>query len=316
MNPFSPLYAKCNSGTAANKHAMLLGGPLIIDVEPVGLCNFRCVFCPTGLQALGRPGGFMTEETFRAILDKTRMWGTAIRLIGWGEPLMHPKIVEFVAAATFQNRLTHINTNGSKLDEAMAIKLVDAGLSSIKFSFQGIDRSSYEAMRRIDFFDGLLDAIGIMRGARGTGQRPWIAASTTTTTETPEQIEAFRARIEPLVDELSIGSTIFEFIDMAAVPAKRRAELEAAAAVQKVTKRHPTPCTEVYDKLTVHWDGAVRVCCNDYSGTTDLGNIREDSLASIWMHPTIEAYRNRIDAGEYSGPLCSRCFDYMELTEA
>ncbi len=315
MNPFSPLYAKCNNGAAADKHALLSGGPIIVDVEPVGLCNFRCVFCPTGLKALGRPGGYMSEETFASLIDKTRMWGTAIRLIGWGEPLMHPKIVDFVKAAHDAQRLTHINTNGSKLTRELAEELVEAGLSSIKFSFQGIDREGYESMRRIDFFDGLLETIGILRDARGDSKRPWIAASTTTTTETPEQIATFRALMEPMVDDLTIGHTIFEFIDMAAVPKKRRAELEAAAANEQIVKKHPSPCPEIYDKLTVHWDGAVRVCCNDYSGKTNLGNIVTDSLESIWRHPTIEAYRDRIDAGDYGGPLCSVCWDYQSLTK-
>jgi len=118
----------------------------------------------------------------------------------------------------------------------------------------------------------------------------------------------------PLVDELTIGKTIFEFIDMAAVPKKRRAELEAAAASSTVVKRHPNPCPEVYNKLTIHWDGDVRVCCNDYSGRTNLGNIQVDMFEDIWHHKAIEEYRERLSRKEYSGPLCSVCFDYMDLT--
>lgn len=317
VNPFSRLYDKCNRGDPAKKLAGLAEGPIIIDLEPVGLCNFRCVMCPTGLQALGRPGGFMSEETFASILHKTAPFGTALRFIGWGEPLMHPKIGRFIEMASRDGRLTHLNTNGSKIldDDGMATRLVDAGLSSIKFSFQGADRASYEAMRRVDFFDGLFVAIERMRTARGPWWDPFIAASTTTTTETPEMIEAFRSRMEPLVDQLTIGKTIFEFIDMAAVPPKRRAELEEAAAAETVVKRHPDPCPEAFDKLTIHWDGSVRVCCNDFSGRTNLGNIAEDDFAGIWRHPTMEILRERLARKEYSGPLCSVCYDYAELTE-
>jgi len=316
VNPFQHLYESCNTGASADKHAALADGPLIVDVEPVGLCNFRCVMCPTGLQALGRPGGFMTRETHAAILDKTEPFGTAIRYIGWGEPLLHPHIAQFIGEASKAGRLTHLNTNGSKLatDVDMARHLVFAGLASIKFSFQGADAESYKAMRRIDFFDGLLEAIEAMRNARGWRSRPFIAASTSTTTETPEMMEAFRARMEPLVDQLTIGKTIFEFIDMAAVPPKQRALLEEAAATETWSKKHPDPCPEIYDKLSIHWNGDVRVCCNDYSGLTNLGNISKNNLREIWRHPTIEAYRKRVGNREYTGPLCGSCYDYAELT--
>lgn len=316
-NPFDACYAVCNSGSAAAKYDALASGPLIVDIEPVGLCNMRCVMCPTGLQALGRPGGFMTADTFDAILGQTASFDSAIRFIGWGEPTMHPALVEFVAKAAGAGRLTHLNTNGSMLmtRDYLARNLVAAGLSSIKFSFQGTDPETYYAMRRTDFFVDLLLAIERMRKARGDRARPYIAASTTTTIETPAQVEAFCARLAPLVDHLSIGATVFEFIDMAAVPPKQRALLEEAAASQTVTKRHPSPCPEIYDKLTIHWDGSVRVCCNDYSGRTDLGNIVTDDFAGIWRHPTIEAYRARVAEGRYEGPLCGSCWDYMSLTE-
>jgi MoaA/NifB/PqqE/SkfB family radical SAM enzyme len=230
---------------------------------------------------------------------------------------MHRSIADFIADAHNAGRVTHVNTNGSKIitDLGMAKRLVDSGLSSIKFSFQGADRETYHAMRRVDFFEDLFDAIEQVRAFRGARDRPFIAASTTTTTETPEMIEAFRERMEPLVDHLTIGRTVFEFIDMAAVPPKQRAVLEDAAKNETVVKRHPVPCPEIYDKLTIHWNGDVRVCCNDYSGLTNLGNISRNNFRDIWRHPTIEAYRERVGRKEYSGPLCGSCYDYAELTE-
>lgn len=315
MNPFHAMYDAFNHGTSRGKLAGLPDGPVMVDLEPTALCNMRCTMCPTGLQALGRPAGFMSAETYGALLEKTQPFKSALRFIGFGEPLMHPDIVGMVARASEAGRLSHINTNGSKLTPPLAEQLVAAGLSSIKFSFQGTDSATYLAMRRTDFFEGLLEAIATMRRARGGERYPYIAASTSTTDETPEMVEAFRARMAPLVDGLSIGKTIFEYIDMAAVPPKHRARLEAAAELSTVTKRHPAPCPEIYEKLTVHWDGAVRVCCNDWSGTTDLGNIVDDEMATIWRHPTMEMYRGRVAERDYSLHLCDTCWDYMDLTE-
>lgn len=313
-NPFSDLYKRCNTGTPEEKHESLTDGPIMVDIEPVGLCNFRCVMCPTGLQATGRPVGFMTKAVFRSILEKTEPFKSAIRFIGWGEPTMHPDLCEFIEmAADDYGRLTHINTNGSKITPKFAENMIDSGLASIKFSFQGIDAQSYLEMRRTDFFGGMIGAIKMMQQARGYSRLPWIAASTTTTTETQEQIEAFRSLMEPIVDELSIGHTTFDYIDFAAVPPKQRAKLAEAAAQQKVEKRHPVPCPEVWDKLSIHWDGTVAVCCNSYGTQTDLGNIGRDDFDSIWRHPQMVEYRERLSRREYGGPLCGVCYEYMPL---
>src|SRR3990172_8521773 len=148
MNLFAPLYEKCNTGTNAAKYAVLSDFPSLIDIEPSGLCNMRCVFCPTGVGALKRDQGFMKAATFEKIAVECAEHGTAIRMIGWGEPLLNPAIVWFVRRASQLGVLTHINTNASKLSRALAAQLVQAGLSSIKVSFQGADRASYREMRQ------------------------------------------------------------------------------------------------------------------------------------------------------------------------
>jgi hypothetical protein len=56
------------------------------------------------------------------------------------------------------------------------------------------------------------------------------------------------------------------------------------------------------------------VCCNDFEGVTDLGNVNDRPLADIWRAEVIEAYRERLARDEYSGPLCGTCFHYMEGT--
>ena len=317
LNPFAKLYEKQNTGTAQEKHDTLPDFPRLIDIEPVGLCNFRCVCCPTGLQTLTRKQGFMDADTFDSIVEQCAEHGTAIRFIGWGEPLLHPKIVSFVFTATGYGLLTHLNTNASKLTPDLAEQLVDAGLSSIKFSFQGVDRETYAETRQTDFFGGMLRAIEIMGEARGHRALPYIAASTSTTYETPEQIDKFRALMEPLVDYLSIGKTIFDFIDAKASRAKPNqiAAHVRLKALQTQDLKHPDPCPEVWDKLSIAWDGSIRVCCNDYNGVTNLGQAK-DSIAQAWNHSTMQEYRARLLNKEYSGPLCGSCYDYAGLVDA
>lgn len=316
VNPLQSLYDTFNNGTSQEKWDSLPDFPRMLDVELTSACNFGCLQCPTGNKSLGRKAEFMADETIYKIVTEAGEHDAALRFIGWGEPLLHPRVVDYVSWAHVHGLLTHLNTNGSKLSPTMAAALVGVGLSSIKLSFQGVDRQSYLEMRRTDFFEGMIRAIEVMREARRDRKLPYIAASTSITYESEEQVAEFRARLEPLVDHLSIGHTTFDFMDMKAVRLKpaEKAMLERLAGLQTVERRHPDPCPEVFDKLSIHADGSVRVCCNDYSGVTYLGNVNETPIAEMWRHPQIEDYRRRLAKKEYGGPLCSVCFDYQSLT--
>ena len=316
MNPFTAHYAQCNTGDPADKWRDLPEFPHLIDVEPTSACNFRCLMCPTGNFALERTAEFMEAATFESIATQCRPYSTALRFIGWGEPLLHPLIAAFVWFASQRGLDTHLNTNGSKLDEMLALDLIRTGLKSIKFSFQGVDRKSYAEMRNKDWFEELIGRMRMFRELRGKHTLPWIAASTSITYETPEMVAAFEERVGPLVDQLGIGNTIFDYMDMSAVrlrPAER-AMLEKLRAFESTNKRHPVPCPEVYDKLSIHADGSVVVCCNDYNGTVELGNVNETPIKEIWRHPKIEAYRERLARKDYNAPLCKDCYDYADLT--
>lgn len=320
-DPFASQYRACNTGPAAEKLASLADGPRIVDVELTTYCNLRCKMCPTGLHALQRPNGFMSRSTFMNILNDTDATFTAIRFIGWGEPVLHPLIHEFVAEATKAGRLTHVNSNGthfaiqwSPVDYGQ--RLMRAGLSSLKVSFQGVDSKSYRAMRGDDKFDRLILVLKHLYDVRDAlGADTFLSVSTTTTTESRLRTLAFVELVEPYVDRVSVGKTVFDFIDRESLSKSRQKWYDMARkGTEDAVGKHPNPCPEVYDKLTVSWNGKVRVCCNDYSGVTDLGDVNVEGIQAAWNHPTIKEYRQRLAEGRYEGPLCSVCYDYMGLT--
>lgn len=315
VNPFRHIYDECNTGDPADKYRDLADFPLMIDIELTSACNFRCLMCPTGNLSLARKSEFMTPRTFSRVVAQCLEHGTALRFIGWGEPLLHPRVCDFISDAG--NLPTHLNTNGSMIDDDLAEMLMGSGLTSMKFSFQGVDRKSYAEMRNTDWFEGLVETISRVRRHRGERPLPWLSASTTITDETPEMVEKFKKLLSPLVDELSIGKTVFDFMDLNAVRlrAQDKDRLTLLKSLESTEKRHPIPCPEVYTKLSVHADGSVVVCCNDHSGETNLGNVNNVPIAEIWRHPEMESYRERLARKEYTGPLCSVCYDYMDCTE-
>lgn len=314
-NPFTPLYAQCNAGNSKAKLASLPDFPRIIDIELTNLCNFRCLMCPTGNRSQRRDQGFMDGDLFRKVLDQLRGHHVGLRFIRWGEPLMHPELIALLAAAKADGHLLHLNTNGSHLTPEMADRLLGIPIDSLKFSVQGVDRKSYAEMRNIDFFDDLLKTAAMLHEKRGGAALPFIQISTTVTYENKVQQEAFLTQVKGLCDATNIGATSFDWLDLAAVRLKP-SELEMLKKLireENVVKVHPE-CPEVFDKLSINWDGTVSACCMDSDNLMTVGDLKSQSLLEIWNGERLTYYRQMLAEMRHDElPLCRYCYDTHNL---
>lgn len=315
-NPFQPVYEACNAGKSKAKLANLPAFPRLIDVEMTNTCNFRCLMCPTGNFSQKREKGFMADEVFYKILEEIRSHKTPLRFIRWGEPLTHPRILDYIRACHDADVLTHINTNGSKMSDDMMDALLNIPLDSLKFSFQGVDRKSYAEMRNIDFYDDLTKTIRGLYEKRGARLRPFIQVSTTITYEDKETVSKFKAALGPYCDSLNVGRTVLEYVDLNAVRLRPHEleELKRLKQLESVIKVHPE-CPEVFDKLSINWDGKVTACCMDSDNVMVVGDIREQTLIDIWTSDIMTQYRKILaDMRHDDLPLCKSCYDTHGLS--
>lgn len=315
VNPFQTIYDLCNSGDSVQKFANLPDFPRLIDVELTNLCNFRCLMCPTGTFSQKRDKGFMDDALYEKLLDEVTPRGTALRFIRFGEPTMHPQFLGYIRMATARGLLTHVNTNGSFLTDDLIQALCDAPLSSLKFSFQGVDAKSYSEMRNTDYFDGLVDTIRRFAAIRGDREAPYLHVSTSVTYESPEQIAEFTALLRPLVDKVSVGHTVLDHLDTNTIRL-RPAEMEMLRWLktqQSLVREHPE-CPEVYDKLSINWDGSISACCADSDNLMLIGNLKTHPISEIWQSELLQAYRSvLVRQGHDELPLCRNCYNYAGL---
>lgn len=310
-SPFQPIYDQCNAGDSKAKLANLPAFPRLIDIELTNTCNFRCLMCPTGNFSQKRAKGFMADEVFFKVLDEIKVHGTPLRFIRWGEPLSHPNVVAYLQGCRDNGILTHLNTNGSKLTPEMMDALIDVPLDSLKFSFQGVDRKSYGEMRNIDFFDDLVATIRQLKEKRGERAKPWLQVSTTITYENKELVRRFRELMAPLADMVNVGRTVLEYVDLNAVRLRPHEleELRRLKELESVIKVHPE-CPEVFDKLSINWDGKVTACCMDSDDMMIIGDVTTQSLAEIWTCDVMTGYRSMLaDMRHDELDLCKSCYD-------
>jgi radical SAM protein with 4Fe4S-binding SPASM domain len=69
-------------------------------------------------------------------------------------------------------------------------------------------------------------------------------------------------------------------------------------------------CPEVFNKLSINWDGTISACCADYDNAMLIGDIRDNTIKEIWQGVPMNAYRDIIAQDKHwTLPVCRECFD-------
>jgi MoaA/NifB/PqqE/SkfB family radical SAM enzyme len=120
-------------------------GPLFATLAVTYRCNYRCVFCDLPQRARGDPPLEVLVERLEALALRGVL---AVGLTG-GEPLLHPRLFEVIAAARRLRLLAHLNTNGSSLARARVEPVLSAGLHSINVSLDGARAETHDTLRGV-----------------------------------------------------------------------------------------------------------------------------------------------------------------------
>jgi MoaA/NifB/PqqE/SkfB family radical SAM enzyme len=134
--------------------------PPYVRVVVGNTCNLKCIMCPYHSSVL-KPTH--TTEFFQG--NKAMSWGMMERLakdcgeaklsilIGSvEEPLLHPKLVDFIQLCRKLGvPKIHLTTNGQLLNETYASALLSAGLTSIDISIDAATPETYAKVRGADF---------------------------------------------------------------------------------------------------------------------------------------------------------------------
>lgn len=133
--------------------------PFVVQIFPIYACNFRCEYCFHAVPKKER--GFVSDwpvmkyDLYRKCIDELALFEDqlkVLRFVGMGEPLLHKKIAEMVAYAVAKKVAVRVEllTNGSLLTRQMSDALIEAGLSRLVVSLQGISKEKYRQISNVD----------------------------------------------------------------------------------------------------------------------------------------------------------------------
>lgn len=144
------------------ENVLPLSSPFTLNVFPMNACNFKCNYCAQSLGAAGikQYNNFdlsekMTMETFEKIVEQSKKFDKPYKLLsfmGHGEPLLNkdlPKMIKLAKDNNIAQRI-EIITNGSLLTNSLSDSIIDAGITNIRVSLQGLSAEQYKKTSNID----------------------------------------------------------------------------------------------------------------------------------------------------------------------
>jgi len=307
-NPFRKVYDSEKYKNVLKNRDNVSPFPQLVDVELTNHCNLSCIFC--GQQTMKRPKGFMTRETFKKVVDECAIHKTPIRFIRWGEPFLHKNIIDFARYIKDNDLWLHITSNGLAIKDKDMESLVDLGVESLVFSFQGATKEQYEIMRNNKRYDELKENVLRMVEIRGEKEKPFIHVSSTMTNETKDEVNEFMKYWGGIVDSVGVGKTNLSYLSMNQIKSFENLGKLELVKKQETIKKEYRACTEVYQKMGINWDGKVTACCADFDEYLIVGDLADSAISDIWQNSEeLKAIRLLLDKMKHwSLNLCSRCY--------
>jgi putative metalloenzyme radical SAM/SPASM domain maturase len=148
--------------------------PLKIFLEVTTRCNLKCGMCVRQNGEGFIREGNLRSHTFKALEPAFPYLDTLI-LNGIGEPLLHPKLGDFISRAKKLMpgcAMVEFQSNGILLNEATAQSLIDAGLNRICLSMDTVSHDSFRKIRAGGELRDLDRAFTALNMARKLSGRP------------------------------------------------------------------------------------------------------------------------------------------------
>lgn len=275
--------------------------PAEIFIETTNFCNLKCPMCPQ-TTGLNRPRGYMDFALYTRIIDEAKGRVPKVSLFLAGESLLHTRLYDMIQYARAAGMHTRLHTNAALLSRENAERLLATGLDELHFSFDGPEKTRHEAIRVGSVFETTLNNIYTFLDLK---KQKGLALPRTT-------IEAIVFRNEDAAQIRSGMDALFldkGYDEIKIIESHSWAGLNQNYIRNQERKADAYfPCSLVYDRMSVTWDGKVVGCCNDFQARYVCGDVAAEPLLKIWNN---ERYKNLrrmlVEKRAGNSELCKDC---------
>ncbi len=316
-----------------------LCGPILGTLITNYSCNLRCVMCDLPL----RVGRYAKEgldplgtERLMDIIDDFKRIGTQGLGFTGGEPLLRKDIFQLLERSARGGMITHLNTNGTFLDEKAITTLLEIGIDSVNLSLDGVRRETHDRIRAKEgSYDEVLEAASTLIRLRSQKKKSLRLKLVLVVSK--ENAEEARGLVE-LRKELGADSIDFipvhDFDEPGSIRNRPKNQEEAKddRFIEKTDQlisslkslvadepidnsvphldlmrrafrgqKNPIACFAGYNSLAVDLYGRIFPCVPWSNADKVVGNVRETPLPKFWKSQEYAKRRAEVDA-------CQDCY--------
>lgn len=286
-----------------------LPSPYIVHVDPCGICNFKCTFCPCNYSDYRKKERHtkMSMDTFSKVVNGLAEFSPPVRVVnlyGFGEPLINenvPEMVKKIRPVISADGGVRIVTNGSLLSPELNFKLIDAGTKIIRISLNGLNSEEYFKTTgvKVDFDKLILNIKDLFEQSRDTNTEVSVKIMTNNT-ENDENTKRFIEIFAPISDSYFVETqgNIWPYFGVK--------DIEKSYARKMATDFYA--CPAMFISMTIFSNGNVGLCSSDWRMDTVIDNIHNRSLKEIWNSSELREFRILNLKGERDKiPSCDVC---------
>ena len=290
--------------------------PKSVKIELTARCDFQCFFCASAMRL--RKKADISRDFYERIVRETR--GLGVEELGvfyLGESFICDWLPEAIRYAKRECGYPYVflTTNGRLATPERVRECMEAGLDSLKFSFNFGDSRQFQDVTRVKAAE-YHTVVGNLKGARRvrdevlarTGHRCGVYASSILYDGTQRNLmrEAV-LDILPYVDE----HYWLPLYGQAGLTAGARGTRPTAGNQGRVgALRKPLPCWSLFTEGHITYDGRLSACCFDHDGRFNMGDLNEISFMEAWHSPKFQALRQANLDENVCGTVCEKCIAY------
>lgn len=141
----------------------IYNAPLSITLELTSLCNFRCLHCYNNSGDYKHKKEELSENDWKKLIKEIKMMQIFECVLSGGEPFMAPSRLFYALDELRDTAISvSINTNGTFLDEKNIVKLKEYELTHIQISLDGAKKMTHEEIRNTECWETIIDNIVLL----------------------------------------------------------------------------------------------------------------------------------------------------------
>ncbi len=257
----------------------------IVNLEFTNKCNLNCTMCNFHANEdregrLNQDSRFMDAELLKRIINELAPYNdksTPMIVLPpfRGESTLYPQFEEMIDLIKSHGMNIAINTNGIFNSDKIINALLKTDMAI--FSVDARTREMYTKIRGNDLYDTVTGNIGKLMKARKKGEsKPNIQVSFVLQPRNKRELKPF---IEYWLER----------VDSVAIYRERNEKGKCLSPSKKGKKIEAPGCYYALSSIGIYSNGDVVPCCNDCYGSMIFGNLKKQSLESVYNS---ERYRN------------------------